>query len=181
VQRCALPILSAIIKAAEQGVRGKPFQEAVFSMALKHAVSNPDELRKRGVRRMRDYPLSYMFGTSMMAADGRVTAFKPGGLTEDEKTRELAIQSDMFHQASRIDWDLRARAYINVCREEILREHQPSLGDLEFLVLHNPFVPPGHEMIFLRAIVAGFRGEFDIVVHFLVPQIEEAIRHVLQS
>jgi hypothetical protein len=173
--------VSAIIKAAEQGVRGKPLPDAVFAMALKHPVSNPDELRKRVVRLMRDYPLSYMFGTSMMAADGRVTAFKPGGLTEDEKTREAAIQADMFHQASRIDWDLRARAYINVCREEILTEHQPSLLDLQFLVFHNPFVPPGHEMLFLKGIVAGFRGEFDTVAHLLVPQIEEAIRHVLQS
>jgi hypothetical protein len=57
---------------------------------------------------MRDYPMSHMFGTSMMAADGRVTAYKPSGLTEDEKTREIAIEAEMFHQASRIDWDIRA-------------------------------------------------------------------------
>jgi hypothetical protein len=56
----------------------------------------------------------------------------------------------------------------------------PSLVDLQFLVLHNPFIPPGHEMIFLKGILAGFRGDFDITAHFLVPQVEEAIRHVLQ-
>lgn len=173
--------VSAIIKHAKQRVRGKALPDAIFSMALGHSVVSPDELRKRVVGLMRDYPLSHLFGTSMMAADGRVTAYKPGGLTDNEEARELAIQAEMFHQASSVDWDLRARAYINVCREEMVREHQPSLVDLQFLVLHNPFIPPGHEMIFLKGILAGFRGDFDITAHFLVPQIEEAIRYVLQS
>lgn len=173
--------VSAIIKAAEERVRGKALPQAIFSMALGHPVVNPEELRKRVLGLMKDYPLSHMFGTSMMAADGRVTAYKPGALTEDEKTREIAIEAEMFHQASRIDWDLRARSFIDVCRQEIFREHQPTLVDLQFLVLHNPFIPPGHEMIFLKGILAGFRGDFDIAAHFLVPQIEEAIRHVLQS
>ncbi|MBA3351279.1 MAG: DUF4209 domain-containing protein [Blastocatellia bacterium] len=173
--------ISAIIKGAEDRVRGKALPQAIFSMALGHSVVSPDELRKRVTGLMKDYPLSHMFGTSMMAPDGRVTAFKPGGLTEDEKTREIAIEVEMFHQASRIDWDLRARAYIDVCRQEIAREHQPSLVDLQFLVLHNPFIPPGHEMIFLKGILGGFRGDFDMAAHFLIPQVEEAIRHVLRS
>jgi hypothetical protein len=173
--------VSEIIKDAEQRVRGKALPEAIFSMALGHSVVSPDELRERVIRLMRDHPLVHMFGTSMMASDGRVTAFKPGSLTEDEKTREVAIETEMFHQASRIDWDLRARAYIDMCRQEIVKEHQPTLLNLQFLVLHNPFIPPGHEMIFLKGILAGFRGDFDITAHFLVPQIEEAIRHVLHS
>lgn len=46
--------------------------------------------------------------------------------------------------------------------------------------MQNPFVPRGHEPLFLKGIIAGFRGDFDIVAHLLVPQIEESIRHVLQ-
>jgi hypothetical protein len=173
--------VSAIIKAAQERVRGKALPDAIFSMALGHPVVSPDELRQRVIGLMRDYPISHLFGTSMTAPDGRVTAYKPGALTENEKAREIAIEAEMFHQASRIDWDLRARAYINVCREEIMQEHELSLVDLQFLVLHNPFIPPGHEMIFLKGILAGFRGDFDITAHFLIPQVEEAIRHVLQS
>jgi hypothetical protein len=117
----------------------------------------------------------------MIAPDGRVTAHKPPGLATDKETEDAAIEAEMFHQASRIDWDLRARAYIDVCRKQIVEEHQPTLIDLQFLVLHNPFIPPGHEMIFLKGILAGFRGDLDITAHFLVPQIEEAIRYVLRS
>jgi len=68
--------------------------------------------------------------------------------------------------------------FIDVCRKEIVQEHQPTLLDLQFLS-STPLYPAGHEMIFLKGILAGFRGDFDITAHFLVPQIEEAIRHVL--
>lgn len=171
--------ISDIIKDAETRVQGKALPEAIFSMALSHSVLNPEKLRERVLRQMQEHPLVHMFGTSMMAPDGRVTAFKPGALTDDGKAREIAIETEMFHQASRIDWDIRAR-YIDVCRQEIVREHQPNLVDLQFLVLHNPSIQPGHEMLFLKGILAGFRGDLDITAHFLVPQIEEAIRYVLQ-
>jgi Domain of unknown function (DUF4209) len=150
-------------------------------MALGRSVVKPDELRKRVIGHMKDFPLTHLFPVSTIAPDGRVTAHKPSGLATDKETQEVAIEAEMFHQASRIDWDLRARAYIDVCRQEIVKEHHLTLLSLQFLVLHNPFIPPGHEMIFLKGILAGFRGDLDITAHFLVPQIEEAIRHVLQS
>lgn len=75
---------------------------------------------------------------------------------------------------------MRAQAYIYVCRGEIWLTHRPTLGDVQFLVMQNPFIPRGHEPLFLKGIIAGFRGDFDIVAHLLVPQIEESIRHVLQ-
>lgn len=173
--------ISSIVTAAEERVRGKTLPEAIFAMVLGHSVLNPDELRKRVIGHMKEFPLTHLFPVSMIAPDGRVTAHKPSGLTTDKETQEAAIEAEMFHQASRVDWDLRARAYIDVCRQEIVKEHHPTLLDVQFLVLHNPFVPPGHEMTFLKGILAGFRGDLDITAHFLVPQIEESIRYVLQS
>ena len=99
----------------------------------------------------------------------------------EEETQETAIEIEMFHQAAQVDWNLRAQAYIEVCRRQIVSEHQPDQRDLQFLVTHNPFIPPGHEVLFLKGISSGFRGELDITAHFLVPQIEESIRHVLKS
>jgi len=173
--------ISKIVTAAEERVRGKTLRDAIFAMALGHSVVQPDELRKRVIGHMKEFPLTHLFPVSMIAPDGRITAHKPSGLATDKETEDAAIEAEMFHQASRIDWDLRARAYIDVCRQEIAREHQPTLLDLQFLVLNNPFISPGHEMIFLKGILAGFRGDFDITAHFLVPQIEESIRYVLQS
>jgi Domain of unknown function (DUF4209) len=173
--------VSQIIKQAQERVRGKTLPDAIFAMALGQSVLDPEKLRKRVIGHIKDFPLTHLFSASTIAPDGRITAHKPSALATDEDTREAAIEAEMFHQAATVDWDLRARAYIDVCREEIVSEHQPTLRDLQFLVLQNPFIPPGHEMIFLKGILAGFRGDMDVTAHFLVPQIEEAIRHILQT
>ncbi len=170
-----------IVEGARDNVKSKTLQEAIFAMAIGHPVVNTDELRKRVIGHMNDFPLTHLFPATFMARDGRVMAHKPSALSTDEETRESAIEAEMFHQAANIDWPLRAQAYINTCRELITEEHQPTLRELQFLVLHNPFIPENHEPIFLRGILAGFRSEFDIAAHFLVPQIEESIRHVLRS
>lgn len=172
---------STIVEAARDNVKGKTLQQAIFAMAIGHPVIKSDELRKRVIGYMNDFPLTHLFPATFMARDGRVMAHKPSALSNDEETRESAIEAEMFHQAANIDWPLRAQAYINTCREQITEEHQPTLAALQFLVLHNPFIPEGHEPIFLRGILAGFRGEFDLTAHFLVPQIEESIRHILRS
>jgi hypothetical protein len=174
--------VSKLVKAAQERMKGKALREAIFAMALGHPVINTEELRKRVLGHMKDFPMTHLMGVSLVGRDGRLLGHKPPALAStSEEVREAAIEIEMFHQAAQIDWNLRAQAYIEICRREILSEHGPALRDLQFLVLHNPFIPPGHEMLFLKGITAGFRGELDIAAHFLVPQIEECIRHVLSS
>jgi hypothetical protein len=173
--------VSQIVEAVRKHMEGKTLSDAIFAMALGHPVINCDELRKRVLKNADQFPLTTLFAGSLLASDGRVVAHKPPGFTRDADEREKFIEAEMFHHAAQIDWNLRAQAYIDVCRSEIWLTHRPTLGDLQFLVMQNPFVPPGHEAIFLKGIVAGFRGEFDTVAHFLVPQIEESIRYVLKG
>lgn len=173
--------VSKMVRSARKHVSGKTLRHAIFAMGVGHPPIDCKALRQRVIDHMNQFPFSSLFGTSFMAWDGRVLANKPSALSSDKDLQEAAIQAEMFHQASQIDWNLRAQAYIDVCRREIWSEHRPTNKDLAFLVLQNPFVPPGHEELFLKAIVAGFRGDFDITAHLLVPQIEESIRHVLRG
>jgi hypothetical protein len=174
--------VSKLVKAAQERMKGKTLREAIFAMALGHPVINTEELRKRVLGHMKDFPMTHLMGVSLVGRDGRLLGHKPAALAStNEEARKAAIEIEMFHQAAQVDWNLRAQVYIDACRREILSEHQPNLRDLQFLVLHNPFIPPGHEMLFLKGITAGFRGELDVTAHFLVPQIEECIRHVLAS
>jgi len=173
--------VSEMIELARKHVSGKSLRDAIFAMGVGHQPVDCKALRQRVIDHMDQFPLSSLFGASFMAPDGRVLANKPSGLTTDEDVREAAIQAEMFHQAAQIDWGLRAHAYIDVCRREILMEHRPTHNDLAFLVLQNPFIPPGHEALFLKGIIAGFRGDFDIAAHLLVPQVEESVRHILTA
>ncbi len=172
--------VSELVEHTRKRLEGKSLREAILLMALGHPVIDTEKLRQRVIENADKFPMSTMFGGVMMARDGRVMAHKPSGFTTDAAAREEFIEAEMFHQAAQIDWNMRAQAYIDVCRREIWLEHRPTLDDLQFLVLQNPFIPPGHEGLFLKAIAAGFRGDLDIVTHFLVPQIEEMIRHILR-
>jgi hypothetical protein len=173
--------VSELVEGARKQVADMSFRDAVFAMALGHPPINVDALRERVMKHAKEFPLASLFAVTMMASDGRVIGHKPSLIHANGEQQESAIEAEMFHQASMIDWGLRAQAYIDVCRRQIWDEHRPSHQDLQFLVLQNPFVPRGHEMLFLKGIVCGFRGDFDIAAHLLVPQIEESIRYVLKN
>lgn len=172
--------ITPMVDAARKTVAGKSFQDAVIAMALGHPPINVKTLEKRVLDSASKHPFSSIFGASVMDRRGRIMAHRPSGLTTNADELQQYVTAEMFQQAQ-LDWALRAQGYIEICRSEIVQEHHPRLQDLHFLILHNPFIPPGHENIFLKGVLAGFRAEYDIAAHLLVPQIEECIRHVLQQ
>jgi hypothetical protein len=173
--------ISDLVDGVRKTVAGMPLQDAIFAMARGRSPIDVDSLRERVIQQAGEFPLASLFSVTMLASDGRVIGHKPALIHNGVKQQEEAVEAEMFHQASMFDWGFRAQAYIDVCRRQIWDEHRPSYPDLQFLVLQNPFVPRGHEMLFLKGIVAGFRGDFDIVAHLLVPQIEESLRYVLKN
>jgi hypothetical protein len=173
--------ISKTVEAARNHVQGKSLVEAVLAFALGHPLSNPQNIRERIIEQAKKYPLSHLFGTVQMANDGRVIGHKPPVIDLHKGGDESAMQAEIFSQARMIDWPLRVSAYVDPCRFVILQEHRPSLRDLAFLVEHNPFIPPGHEVLFLRGIHAGFQGDMTLCAYVLIPQVEESIRHVLQG
>ncbi len=173
--------ISKAVEAARKHVQGKNLVESILAFALGHPLSKPKQIRERVIESAKEFPLSHLFGSVHMANDGRVIGHKPPAIDLHKGVNEAAMEAEMFSQAKMIDWPLRVSAYIDPCRFEILQEHRPSLRDLAFLVEHNPFIPPGHEVLFLRGIHAGFQGDMMLCVHILIPQVEESIRHVLQG
>lgn len=173
--------ISKMVEAAHRSLEGKDLRHSILTMAIGHPPIKKKALSERVLVLTKKHPLSAIFASSMLSDDGRVIARKPGGLSTDAATQEEYLTAEMFRQASEVDWPLRSQAFIDVCRRNIWETHRPRLDELRFLVVHNPFVPPGHELLYLKGILAGFRGEFDVAAHLLVPQIEESIRFVLKG
>ena len=167
---------SKIAETLRKHIRGLSLHDAIFSMALEHSTANLQALRKEVMENMGKYPLTHLFASSLVSEDGRTLAHKPSAFTNDELIRNQAIEIEMIQNLAQFVFPLRADAYINVCRREIWEMYHPRYEDLQYLVLHNPIVPKGHESFFIKGIVAGFRGDFEIAAHLLVPQIEQSIR-----
>lgn len=173
--------ISKIVESAREHVKHPDLREALFKFAFGQQLSNPKELRESVLQLAKDYPMSHLFSTTMMDDKGRTTVKKEGLLNLKGEEFEQALEMEMFSHASQNHWQLRVSGYISPARLQILNDHHPSLRDLAFIVRNNPFIPLGHEGIFLRGLHSGFQGDFLVASHLLVPQIENSLRHVLES
>ncbi|MGC1246144.1 MAG: DUF4209 domain-containing protein, partial [Spirulinaceae cyanobacterium] len=64
---------------------------------------------------------------------------------------------------------------------QINLENNVSIEDFEFIVMNNPFIPPGREMIYAKGLLEGLRGDFLVSTHLLIPQIEHSIRYLMEQ
>jgi hypothetical protein len=142
---------------------------------------DPKKLREDVLRVAREAPLSFFSGTTIIDEAGRPQAESRSilSLPLDEQEKELELR--MFRHATQSDWLFRAEAFIHPARLQIWMDHHPALGDLDYLVVDNPFVPPGHEEIFRRGLYYGFAGDMLVASHLLVPQLENSVRYVLEG
>ena len=171
--------ISQLVKTAIDGVKGKPLREAVFWLASANPPTNVTVLKKQIEENAKNYPESHIFSAVFLDDEGRVIAHKPGMFTTDKEQLELAIEAEMFNNARTVYWPLKMQGFIEPARAVIEAEHRPQVRDLAFLVVDNPFVPPGREGIFARGLQAGFVGNWLVAAHLLIPQVESSIRYVL--
>ncbi len=173
--------LRPVAESAKANVTRKTFWSALIRFAFGYPVLNPSEVRQQVLDTVKEAPLSSILGTARLDADGRVKHQIPGLPLHGGPEFEGILQQHMFQHAARFLWPFRAQGYIEPARFVIWNEHHPNLNDLEPLVVHNPFIRPGHETFFLRGIHAGFVGDFLMASSLLVPQIEESLRYVLEQ
>lgn len=173
--------ISEIVESISKGVRGKNLYDAIFYLALGHPLINKNELRQKAEEHIKKYPIQHLFKHTILSKDGRIVAEKPSIHNASPDIVEDVVEAEMFSQLSRFEWPMRAQCFIDTCRVVVRDEHRPTIGELNYLVYNNPFIPPGHEEIFLKGIHSGFYGNLDLCAHYLTPQIEESIRYVLRQ
>lgn len=162
-------------------VRGLDFPKAIKRFAYVTQPLEYNALKNAYLEASKGMIANKLFGSSVVDHTGKVADWiPPQSLTSDtidpESLRKLLCQ-----QASRVDWPIRVIWMIEPARMTILEEHPVRLQDLFYLVFNNPFIPQGHEGIYLRGLHAGFLGDWLVAMHLLVPQIEASFRYVLQQ
>lgn len=174
-----MDLTGAVAKAREH-VKAENFENAVLRLASGHPLISPSELRDDVLKSAKEHPLTHIFGATYIDGDGRVLDTGIGLLNPNAENYEGEVQSQMVQHATSFIWGLRAAAYIEPARAEIQQAHHPRVSDVIWLIRGHPFVPPGHEDIIGRGLLAGFHGDWIMTALFLVPQIENSVRHVLK-
>ncbi|MBI4662975.1 MAG: DUF4209 domain-containing protein [Verrucomicrobia bacterium] len=173
--------ISKLVLGAREHVKGGDFPTAALKLAFGQDLSDPKGIKDEVVENAKQAPLTYLMGAAIVDDQGRTTARKESLLHIKGEAAEQALEAEAFSHASHFHWPLRVDGFVEPARAQILNDHKPTFQDLLFIVRNNPFIPPGHEGIFLRGLHAGFHGDFVVATHLLTPQIENSLRYVLES
>lgn len=167
--------------AAVAHVKGYSFERAVVRLAYIAKPTDVANLREQIEKQSEQFVWDKIVETEALDHTGKIadkippSGFAPGDVEADAMRKRMVLQSKEF------GWQLPVAWKIEPARFTILEEHPIRRRDLFFIVAHNPFIPPGHEGIYVRGLQAGFFGDWLVATHLLIPQIEASIRYVFQQ
>jgi hypothetical protein len=167
--------------AAEAHVSGRSFEDAVTHFVHVTKPTDVVALRQQIEQRSETFSWEQFIDTSVLDYSGKVADKLPASAFAAADEAEAALLKRMVLTARQIHWQIVVIWKIDPARAVIFREHPVRQPDLLYLVLKNPFVPPGHEEIYVRGFQAGFSGDWLVAMHLLIPQVEASIRHVFQQ
>lgn len=162
-------------------VEKKELFDAIKQFVFSHPLVNIEQFRDNLIQQSKKYPLQHFFKHMVFDEAGRTVEVRRNIYSPDGSIDEEGMEAHMFSNYRHHYTLVRKTIHIEPARVQITNDHHPTIQDLSFIVMDNPFVPPGHEYIFLRGIHAGFHNDFITASHLLVPQIENSIRYVLEG
>jgi hypothetical protein len=143
-----------VVQAARQHVAAKAFPEALLALATVTQPPDFDSETNTAQELAEQFPLQHLLGGVKMDKDGRVIAHRTPGIVGDEDQKQQALWERVVEQVN-MSLQLASQAQIVPAMNQLMFEHAPQLRDLRDLVVHNPFVPSGHEELFARGFLAG--------------------------
>ncbi|HAL72077.1 MAG TPA: hypothetical protein DCP71_09935 [Verrucomicrobiales bacterium] len=156
-------------------VCGLSLEEAVWTLTRMEGPTDVVELEKNVIEMSKRNPFQAFMGLQALSSTGLVLDNVPSPAS-DPAAQDEALTAEMCKLARDLNWPLAVMHHLEPARIQIIREHAPKVNDLTFLVAASPFIPPGHEGIYLQGLHAGLVGNWTVAMHLLVPQIEASLR-----
>ena len=167
--------------ASAKFVSGFEFERAVIRLAQICYPTDVEGLKENERKNSKDFIWDKLIGTNQLDRDGKIADIMPAIGLAGEDPDQVALRKKLVQTARMFAWPLTVECQIDPARRAIASEHPIRSRDLAFLVTNNPFIPQGHEGIYLRGIQAGFFGDWLVAMHLLIPQLEASFRYVLQQ
>lgn len=156
-----------------------PLDEALRQFTILPGNSpDPEKLEEEARKSLAQYPLSALFATSHMDAQGKTVARSPGGIVGVDKS-SVEILEPTIMRAEGIRRGFAVRANIDVARRTIMAEHRVSEEVLLNLLRHSPCIPPRLVHTVARGFTRWFQGDMVSAIYILTPLLEGILRHLL--
>lgn len=174
-----LPDMSDVVDDVQKFISGKGIIDALFTFVMITTPLDPTKERLSAVERAKKFPLSTLFSQSQMDKNGKTISKAKGISTREVTGDEPAIYADMLRKSPlNIHLDLYSKIFPAL--EVFLQEHEVTDILLSDLIKNNQLVPQGREMFFLRGLKAGFEYDFVTSSLYLIPQLENSIRSIME-
>ena len=172
--------ISGIQQEYVAAIKGKSLFEAILFLGLGGGFPDPASVRKRVLEMAHKYPLTGLISQGLVDERGRTVATAPGILEVADEEREKVIIAATIRQGVS-EYDIGCQIFVGPLLRRIQQEYPLNRRSLEFLWHHNQFVPPDREEMFARGFLAGFQADWIAAGHYLVPQLENSIRVLLDQ
>jgi hypothetical protein len=169
-----------MIAEAEKQVEGRPFQEALFRLAMMGSSPSVRWLKENAKKLVSQAPFHHMTALVMVDRHGRPIRQRPSIDPSNPDESGEGMRGEILRDAE-MARTIHVVGTIEPARRKIFHEHSIRDSDLLPILYASPFVPPGREGIFGRGLAAGLRSDFLIAGHLLIPQLENSIREALRA
>jgi len=174
-----VPNAEELVEQARSHVRDKPLLDALMSLARVSKSPSVQSIQRSVEEVRKASPLFAIFPRVLVNQRGRTQKRVPDSSPEPDDAR-IALETDMFQYAV-TSRHLIILTAVWPALGEVNRDHNIRMRDLAPLVVNNPLVPAGRESIFARGLYASLTGDFLVASHLLIPQLEHAVRVLLES
>ena len=169
--------LPPLVEEARSSVTGATLAQALWNFAMLATSPDPTELRTMAKEQAEKNPLWGDMPFTEHDCEGKVVTRSPGLLADgngwDEAVRRLIACNEILRRQREV------QGCIEPARCVIQSEHSLDRRDFLLIAIMSPFVPSNRADVFALGFDRFFAGDFISAVHVLVPQLENAVRHVL--
>lgn len=163
----AQPIsVEEMFTAGADAVRGKPMHEALAALVGLHKLSPPEVCEAEALEELETYLGAQLFEDRLHTREGKLTA-------RGRTLTDRAVKNEAFRMR------IVGAGLLSGARRQLHEEHALGHVVLFTLLMHSPWVPDGRAGAYTRALLAGYRGDWEVMVALLCPQIEHSVRVLL--
>lgn len=172
--------ISKFTEQSRATVRDLPWEDAFFEFVSFIPLIDPSELRKATEEQIAKHPISASLDASIHDASGRKVGVRPSAFTDDREQYEKAITGFMEQNAS-FRRHLSIHANIAPVMRQIIEDHDVDQSHFVAVLEDSALIPDERRELFYQAFEAGFRWDLSTALHILIPQVENALRFVLEQ
>lgn len=172
--------VSKFVEKSRATVRDLPWEDAFFELVSFVPLINPSELRNSTENGIAEHPIHAMIAASIYDASGRKVGVRPSALTEDKDEYEKAITGLMERNAE-IYRQFTIISHVAPAMRQIIEDHDVDRSYFSAVLDDSALIPDERRELFFQAFEAGFQWDFSTALHILIPQVENALRHVLEQ